>query len=198
MKDLLDLANKYAEGLEKVLHRRQLWLEKYPLVIARLTEIAEFLNQNSLYKQTFYVDKLHAFNEEINGTCIELPSIAFRTGQMPMMVTFKDEKDNLLTYVEEGLKITFVPDITGQILIMIYPHYSNLDDEPAPCQTILIINDPVELTNQLVDQLIKKGLEIAYTSSFTGWAETSGEDEQNEYPIHTNPIGFKRYETTEK
>ena len=200
--DILNMANKYADGLKKVIHRRDQWIEIYPKIIDHLQEVATYLNENSTYKQPFYVDKLHAFNEEMNGTCSEIPSITFRAGEMPMMVTFTNTGGEVKAYFEEGFKITFSPTITGQIVVIIFPHYSNLDQTPPAYKTMAVINEPEYITNEVVDQIILKGLEAAYFSSFTGLAELGQQmenmNEQNKNTHYTNPIGFKRFDTTEK
>jgi hypothetical protein len=116
---------------------------------------------------------------------------------MPMLVKFRNTSGDLKEYFEEGFKITFSPTITGQILILIFPHYSNLDETPPPFQTVAVLNDPSQLTNDMIDEIVTKGLETAYYSSFTGLAEINIENEEQKYPKPVNPIGFKRYETTE-
>jgi hypothetical protein len=198
LNDILQVANKYATGLEHVVRRRNEWLEKHQIVMARMKEIAEHLNANTTYKQPFYVDRSHAFNEEINGTCKQIPSVTLRTGDMPMLVTFKNNAGDHKEWMEEGFRITFSPTITGQIVVLFHPHSSNLDapnDQPQ-FKTMAVINEPDQITNDVIDQIVTKGIEFAYYTSFTGLGEMRPENDgvQN----RPNPIGFKKYESTEK
>ncbi len=199
--EILNAANKYAIGLKNVEYRREQWLKKHLEILAHLKEIANYLNANSTYKQPFYVDKNHAFNEDINGTCVELPSITFRTGEMPMMVIFKNVAGDKKEYFEEGFRITFSPTITGQIVVMILPHYNNFSHEQPQFKTMAVINDIEQISMDVIDQIILKGIEFAFYSSYTGISEFKNIDGQQQtqspLPPH-NPIGFKRYETTEK
>ena len=197
MKELLKAADKYTEGLVKVTKRRTQWMESSKKLADRLHEIANYLNENTSYKQPFYVDKLHAFNEEINGSCKDMPSITFRSGDMPMMVSFKNAAGDHIDYMEDGFKITFSPTITGQILVLFLPHFSSLDENPPEFKTMAVINDPGQITNDIIDQVILKGLGFAFESSFTGLAEITLEDD-DQSQRNSSPIGFKRYDTTEK
>jgi hypothetical protein len=81
--DILQAANLYDDGLKRVLSRREQWLSKHAEIRDHLKEIASYLNDNAAYKQVFYVDSLHAFDEVISGTCTDMPSITFRSGDMP-------------------------------------------------------------------------------------------------------------------
>ncbi len=87
--NILGIANKYAEGLQHVQERRTQWLQKHKDLKEQLKQIADHLNANTTYPQGFFVDTLHAYNEDTHGTCADMPSITFRSGDMPMMVTFK-------------------------------------------------------------------------------------------------------------
>src|ERR1700741_3498433 len=78
--DILNAANRYTDGIDKVKKRRADWVKKHAELKVHLKEIAGHLNDKSTYKQGFFVDTLHAFNEETNGVCNELPSITFRSG----------------------------------------------------------------------------------------------------------------------
>ncbi len=196
LNDILQIANKYATGLGHVVKRRTDWLEKHQLVMARLKEIADHLNANTLYKQPFYVDKSHAFNEEINGTCKQIPSVTFRTGDMPMLVTFRNNAGDHKEWLEEGFRITFSPTITGQIVVLFHPHSSNLDETQPEYKTMAVISEPDQVTVDVIDQIIAKGIEFAYYTSFTGVAEARPENDGVQ--SRPNPIGFKKYESTEK
>ena len=200
LKDILDVANKYAEGLKHVVDRRAQWLVKHNELKIHLTQIADDLNANSTYKQGFFVDILHAFNEDMNGTCSEMPSITFRSGDMPMLVTFHNTMGERKEYVEQGFRLTFNPTITGQIAILLFPHQSDLNKTPPPFATLAVLDDPATLTMDMADEIICKGIEWAYYSSFTGMSEQPDENDQAEasQPHEHTPIGFKRYETTEK
>ena len=194
--NILQISNRYATGLEHVMRRRTEWIEKHEEVHNHLKEIADFLNEKSTYKQPFYVDKSHAFNEDINGTCKQIPSVTFRAGSMPMHVTFKNNAGDLKDYEEEGFRITFSPTITGQIIVLIHPHFSNLDAEVPQFRTMAVINEPNQINNEILEQIIEKGMELAFFTSFTGLAEARPSDgTQGQY--HPNPIGFKKYESTE-
>ena len=51
----------------------------------------------------------------------------------------------------------------------------------------------------MADGIIARGIQVAYYSSFTGMADIQKMNEQAEaQKARYNPIGFKRYETTEK
>ena len=195
LNNILGVANRYATGLEHVVRRRNEWIEKHKFVIARLKEIADYLNTNANYKQRFYVDKSHAFNEEINGTCKHIPSVTFRSGAMPMLITFKNNAGENKDWEEEGFKITFSPTITGQIVVLFHPHFSNLDETEPEYKTMAVINEPNQITNEAIDEIAAKGIEFAYYTSFTGLAEVHPD---NETPQNRpSPIGFKKYESTE-
>ena len=200
MTDILNAANLYADGVRHVQERRDEWLKKHEELKTHLVEIAGYLNSNAAYKQGFFVDTLHAFNEDINGTCTDMPSITFRSGDMPMLVTFKNSIGERKEYTEEGFHITFNPLITGQVIVLLYPHTSELNKPEPAYSTMAIIDAPAELTMDYADQIISKGIEAAYYTSFTGIGEQEQGTNEGEPPLpHAqNPIGFKRYETTEK
>lgn len=202
--NILQIANQYARGLENVEQRREQWLGKYVELRDHLKEIAEYLNANATYKQGFFVDTLHAFNEDINGTSSKMPSVTFRSGEMPMQVTFRNSMGEKKSFFESGFHISFNPTITGQIIVMLEPHQSALNAEPLPYNTLAVINNPSQLTMEITDAIIARGIEAAFYSSFTGMSEqpniTGSENDNQQLPSSTqrNPIGFKRYETTEK
>jgi len=197
--NLLRVANLYATGLQDVLKRRDHWLEQYVALRDHLKEIATYLNTNALYKQGFYVDTLHAFNEDINGTSSKLPSVSFRSGEMPMLVTFRNSMGEKRSFQEEGFHISFNPTITGQVLVLLESHQSDLNKTPLPVNTLAIIDDTAELTTDVIDALIARGMEAAFYTSFTGMAAPTKRTGSEEEPLTPrNPIGFKRYETTEK
>jgi hypothetical protein len=200
LKDIMDIANKYAEGLKHVQDRRAQWLEKHKELKVHLKEVADNLNTDADYKPGYFVDTLHAFNEDINGTCAEMPSISLRTGDMPMHVTFRNNTGERKELIEEGFHLTFTPTITGQVLVLLFPHYNELDKNPPPYLTLAVINEPAQLNMDLADQFVIKGMQAAFSTSFTGIADQRQEQEPPvAEPIHAhNQIGFKRYETTEK
>jgi hypothetical protein len=200
LNDILSKANKYAEGLEKIQARKEQWLKKHTELKAHLEKIADYLDANTTYKQDFYVDLLHAYNENMHGTCADVPSVCFRSGDMPMYLTFRNSLGERKSYVEEGFSITFNPTITGQIVVYLVPHESDLNKTPPPYSSLAIIDDPASLTMEIVDQLISAGIEAAYYTSFTGMGDRVTENDQAEShaPVQRNPIGFKRYETTQK
>jgi hypothetical protein len=197
--DILNTANLYADGLKRVEDRRAQWVEKHKELKEHLKEIADELNNKAIYKQGFFVDTLHAFNEEMNGTCKEMPSLTFRSGEMPMLVSFLSTMGEKKEYTEQGFRITFTPTITGEVMVLLYPHSSELNKTPPQFATMGIISDPGGFTMDMADEIINKGMEGAFYSSFTGVAEMPQDQPQEPVPPpHHNPIGFKRYETTEK
>jgi hypothetical protein len=198
--NLLQIADLYANGLKNVQLRREQWLTKYTELRDHLTETATYLNTNGKYKQGFFVDTLHAFNEDINGTSNKMPSVSFRSGEMPMLITFRNSMGEKKSYVEEGFIISFNPTITGQIVVLLLPHQSELNKNQLQYTSLAVINDPTELTVETIDQIIARGIETAFYTSFTGMAELSADNETaNQIPaVARNPIGFKKYETTER
>lgn len=197
---ILTIANKYAQGLAHVEKRKTSWITKHQEIKEYLTQLAETLNAKSEYKQGFFVDVMHAFNEEIKGSCSELQSLVFRSGDMPMLVSFSNEKGEKKDFTEHGFQITFTPSVTGEILIMLLPHYSELNQKPPAMAPLAIFTEPGIISMDTVDQIIARGMEAAYYTSFTGIAEQQIEEpgQQSINIPHHNPIGFKRYETTEK
>jgi hypothetical protein len=200
IKDILNTANLYAEGLNHVQLRKDHWMKKHEELIAHLKEVADELNKSAAYKQGFFVDTLHAYNEDMNGTCADLPSVTFRSGDMPMLVNFRNALGEKKEYTEEGFQISFNPTVTGQILVMLNPHQNDLNKTPLPPMMLVVIDDPDLITMEDVDTILAKGMEAAFYTSFTGMGERQEQPEQGEaMSAHRpNPIGFKRYETTEK
>lgn len=200
LNDILNIANRYGEGVKKVQERKDQWLAKHVELVAHLKEIADHLNKNTTYKQGFFIDTLHAFNEDMHGTCADIPSVTFRSGEMPMLVTFRNSMGERKEYIEEGFSITFNPTITGQVVVLLMPHTSDLNKAETPYSSLAIIDEPGSLTMDIVDQVIATGMEAAYYTSFTGMSEQGSGDEQPQAHIAAprNPIGFKRYETTQK
>jgi len=194
--DILNTANLYNEGIKRVEERRAQWLKKHEELKGHLKEIAAYLNTNAAYKQGYFVDTLHAFNEDINGTCTDMPSLTFRSGSMPMLVTFKNSMGERKEYTEEGFRIIFNPMITGQLLVLLSPHRSELNKPEQTFTTLAVIDNPADLTMDAADQVIKQGIEAAFYTSFTGISEQQEANENMQSHAH-NPIGFKRYETTE-
>ncbi len=201
MDDILKASNLYAEGLKHVRARRDAWLKKHKELKTHLMEVADYLDAHTEYKQDFYVDSLMAFSEDINGTCSAMPSISFRSGRMPMLVTFRNNIGERKEFDEDGFSITFTPLITGQLVVMLAPHQSDLNKIEQSFATLAVIDDPEQLTMEIADQIIAKGIEAAWYTSFTGLAERQDqedEEEQKRLPRAQTPIGFKRYETTEQ
>ncbi|MBX2904463.1 MAG: hypothetical protein KF744_00390 [Taibaiella sp.] len=193
--EILRVANMYEQGMERVKRRRDQWIDKYEMIRDHLKAMAQYLNENATYKQGFFVDTLHAFNEDIKGTSARMPSVTFRSGSMPMLVTFRNAMGEKKTYSEEGFSISFNPTITGEVVVLLQPHYSDLDKEMPPLVNLAVFPEPAELNVQVVDEIIAKGMEEAYYTSFTGMG---AEQEQNQQPQQRTLIGFRRHDTTEK
>ena len=206
MDNILNAANLYAKGLQEVLDRRKQWLEKYKEVQARMKQVAQELNANAEYKQNFYVDVNHAFNEETSGTCENLPSLTFRSGEMPLMLIFKNAMNDKKEYMESGFHITLTPTVTGEILIMLLPHHTSLTTEKAEYINLGMVENPASLSMEMVNDILAKGIEMAFYSSFTGAVALQRRSvvtdqraqEQQQQPQQYQPIGFKRHESTEK
>ena len=200
LNDILNSANMYSEGLTQVLDRRDQWLKKHTELKDHLKEIATFLNTNVGYKQGFYVDELHAFDENMHGTSATLPSLTLRTGAMPMLVLFRNNMGEKKDYIEEGFHLTFAPTITGQLIVLLMPHQNPLNKTQPEYITLSVVDDPGKLTMEIADEIITKGIEVAFYSSFTGMsAQQNDENAQTEQNVQErNPIGFKLHETTEK
>ena len=201
LNNLLIVANKYADGVAHVQNRREQWLKKHTELKDHLKQVADHLNENARYKQGFFIDTLHAFNESMNGTCADMPSVTFRTGEMPMLVTFRNSLGERKEYMEDGFSITFNPTITGQVVVLLFPHNNDLNKTPPPYATLAVIDEPGMITMEMVDQLITAGMEAAFYTSFTGMAEqplTTQQPADLQPPVQHNPIGFKRYDTTQK
>jgi hypothetical protein len=200
--NILNAANLYADGVKTVQDRRAQWIQKHDEIKKHLTEVATFLNGNAAYKQGFFVDDLHAFNEENNGTCADMPSLTFRSGEMPMLVMFRNSMGEKKEYHEKGFQISFMPTITGQVIVLLYPHQSDLSKPATPYTTLAIVDEPGNITLDVIDEIIAKGIEMAYYTSFTGMGTQTATEEEQEQPAQAphahSPIGFKRYETTEK
>ena len=200
--DILNAANLYADGVKQVEERRQQWMKKHAELKAHLVEVAEYLNTNAAYKQGFFVDTLHAFDENINGTSAALPSVTLRSGPMSMLVTFRNTMGEKKEYIEEGFHITITPTITGQLIVFLIPHQSELNKNPPQYITLAVIDEPAKLTIDIADTIISKGIQMAFFSSFTGMSQLQPQDEDQAAPLppapHSrNPIGFKLHETTE-
>ena len=180
--------------------RREQWMKKHEELKTHLKEIADYLNANATYKQGFFVDELHAFDENINGTSAAMPSLTLRSGPMPMLVIFRNTMGEKKEYTEEGFHLTFSPTITGQVVVLFLPHQSELNKTQAQYITLSVIDEPAKLTMEIADTIIGKGIELAYYSSFAGISEQHEEQEQMIPPPtdQRNPIGFKLHETTEK
>lgn len=190
MKHILHAANLYSEGLAHVTKRREDWLEKLPELKQQLKTIAKYLNENASYKPGYYVDTFYAYDEEIKGICRQMPSLAFRSGIMPMFLDFNNEEHKTKGYKEDGFRINFSPIVTGQIVITLIYHANAFINREIAYDALEIV-DPAELTPEFVETLITRGIEDAFYSSYTGLAE------KKEIPY--TPVGFKtqRTETTE-
>lgn len=199
MDKILDIANRYAVGLKEVEERRANWLDHYKEVREHLMAIATYLNEKADYKPGFFVDINHAYNEDINGTCAKLPSLTLRSGDMPMNVSFKNASGARKEYTEEGFYIIFTPTLTGQILVLLQPHYSTATGERPEYVNIAVVDNPGQLTNDVVDQLVARAIEEAFYTSFTGLVALQHKEmEESQKQYRPEPIGFKRYESTEK
>ncbi len=183
----------YTQGLEHVQQRRALWVEKCKLLVDHLKEIAAYLNENSGFKSGFYVDTFYAFDEQINGTCVEMPSVTLRSGDLPMDIVFKNEDGNAVSYFEKGFQITFNPTPTGQVAVLLFPHHNNFHKVDPVFSPLLVIDDLKAIDLNLIDEIIQRGMQAAIYSSFAGLAEQNQEANQN-----YNPIGFKRFSSTER
>ncbi len=199
--DILNAANLYADGVKHVQDRREQWLKKHTELKDHLKEVAEYLNTNTGYKQGFFVDTLHAFDENLNGTSAAMPSITLRSGPMPMLVTFRNTMGEKKDYIEEGFHITLTPTITGQVIAFLIQHTSELNKTPPQYISLAVIDEPGKLTMEVADAIIIKGIQIAFYSSFTGMGEQEVENDASQplpAPRSHTPIGFKLHETTEE
>lgn len=199
LNDILNAANLYADGLAHVQERRKQWLEKYKDIREYLKTFADHLNNNATYKQGFYVDTNHAFNEEIHGTCSGIPSLTFRSGDMPMQISFRNSGGERREYIEEGFYIVFTPTVTGQILIMLLPHYTSVSEEKPDYINLAVVDNPANLTEEVIGSILARGIEMAFYSSFTGMVELQKREmHETQKQQKYSPIGFKRHESTEK
>ncbi|MEI8278593.1 MAG: hypothetical protein WCG87_02450 [Bacteroidota bacterium] len=189
MDNLLKAANKYAEGLKHVERRRATWQIISKELKGILLEIADHLNSTAEYKPGYYVDLSHAYDDEINGTCVQMPLVTFRSGNMPMGMSFNSSVNGIKEYTEKGFKIGFYPAVTGLIFVMLHLHHNDFQPEELPPASLMVIDDPNELSKELVQELIAQGIETAYQSSYTGISE-------HQEPTYS-PIGFKMHDTTE-
>ncbi|HXS37459.1 MAG TPA: hypothetical protein VN721_12215 [Flavipsychrobacter sp.] len=191
MDTVLDLANKYAEGLKKVEERRAKWLKKSEEIKSYLTKVASDLNEKADYKPGYYVDIYYPYSEEIKGHCFHMPSIGFRSGNTPIGIVFENESGSTMVYSEKGFQIIFNPVLTGQIIVGLNPHINDFIKSEPQFTTITVVDDPDQLTNEEINRILLDAMEQAYYSSYTGLAETDGEIKSHA------PIGFKKFETTE-
>ncbi|RYD58417.1 MAG: hypothetical protein EOP56_05750 [Sphingobacteriales bacterium] len=191
MEQILRAVNLYAEGAKKVEQRRDDWVKKMPELKQQLKSIAKYLSENADYKPGFYVDTLYAYDEESNGICRRMPSLAFRSGPMPLFVDFDKDGQRTKTYTENGFQIMFSPIITGQVLVTLFYHSNALIDASEKAKDMMLIDNPAAISKELIDAIIENGIEAAFYSSYTGIAE----QKETSY----TPIGFKtqRAETTE-
>jgi len=196
--EILKAANRYDEGLAQVHSRQDQWLASHERVRDHLKAIADYLNVNARYQQGFFVDTLLAFNEGMRGTNNRMPSVEFRSGPMPMPLTFRNSIGEKMTYKEEGFNISFTPTITGQVIVLLQPHYSDLEEDQSQIVPMGVFNEPSQITNDVIEEIVAKGMQIAFYSSFTGMAERQGEEGEELNPVKRNPIGFRRHDTTEK
>ena len=199
MENILSVVNRYEEGYKKVIDRRSMWLEMHKEVRAHLKEIAVYLNENAAYKPGFFVDTNHAYNEATNGTCASMPSLTFRCGSMPLDVSFKSASGDKKEYDEEGFHLLFTPTITGQVLVLLSPHYSMLFGEKPEYVNLAVIDSPAVLTPDTIDKIVAGAIGKAYYSSFTGMTDLQEQEmHESQKQYQHSPIGFKRYDSTEK
>ena len=193
MEQILQAANKYSEGLNAVLKRRKDWLDHYKTVRERLQKIAEYLNTNSSYKQHFVVHTHRAYNDSIEGSCTEVSALVFKSGEMSQHLTFRNAIGEHAEYVEGGFELTFSPSITGQIVLMMLPHTGTMNIHKREQQVVAIIDNPMSLTHDLIDDIVTKALMAAFHTSFTGMAEQNEEMMTEQAKIQQRtPIGFRR------
>lgn len=186
---ILKAANKYAEGVTHVEKRRVKWLLKSNELKAMLLEIADHLNTNAEYKPGYYVDLSHAYDDEINGTCVQMPLLTFRSGNMSMGMSFNSAVNGIKEYTEKGFRIGFYPAVTGLVFVMLHLHHNDFQPEELPPVSLMVIDNPDELTKELVQELIAQGIETAFQSSYAGISE-------HQEPTYS-PIGFKMHDSTE-
>jgi hypothetical protein len=189
-KKITAIVNKYAEGIEHVERRREDWLQKAKEVKSVLKRIAEELETEAKYKPGFHVDELHAYDDEINGTCVKMPSITFKCGNMSMGITFNNSVNGEKEYVEKGFMIGFYPAITGLVYVMLYLHKNDFQAQATPPVNLMVINEPKDLSESAIENIVAQGVEIAFHSSYAGISE------QSEEPEYT-PIGFRKRDSTE-
>eukprot|EP01030_Chromulinospumella_sphaerica_P010833 gene10833-10636_t len=64
-----------------------------------------------------------------------------------MLVTFRNAMGEKKTYSEEGFSIYFNPTITGEVIVLLQPHYSDMDKELPALVTLAVFPDPAELNS---------------------------------------------------
>jgi hypothetical protein len=198
MEEILKAANLYATGLAEVKKRRTAWLNNHKAVRQYLVDIAHYLNANAAYKQQFSVHTNRAFHEAIRGSCAEVPSITFKSDDMPQYISFRNTEGERAEFLESGFELTFSPTLTGQIVILLLPHHNPLNEASIEYVTLAVIDEPGAIDQDAINQIVAKAIEMAYYTSFTGMIDLE-EQEMNaaQKQMKRTPIGFKRYETNE-
>jgi len=188
---ILQAANRYAEGVNAVEQRRHAWMQKAIDVEKHLKEIADYLNANAAYKANYYTEVQHAYDEHTDGSCIAMAAVMFGTRKMPMMLVFEDKDKKKKEVFESGFVLSFSPSVTGQIVVQLLPHHNELQPEPPVPVVLEIIDEVDKLTNEDLDGLIIAALTNALHTSFTGVAEAEKYNKETR-----TPIGFRMHEGT--
>ena len=179
IEQILQAANRYADGVNAVEQRRHAWAQKAIEVEKHLKEIADYLNTNAAYKANYHTEVQHAYDEHSDGSCIAMPAVILGSGKMPMLLVFEDKDKKKKEIFESGFELSFNPSVTGQIIVQLIPHHNELQQQPPMPVVLEIIDDVSKITNEDLDALVINAL--------TAEAERYNKETRT-------PIGFRMHE----
>lgn len=180
LNDILKTESQYQRGMENVMTRRKAWDTKAKELEGWLHEIAQHLNENSLYAPGYRVEEQFATKNDM--LCNSWSAINFKSGHMPTGITYCDGR-SCIQDSERGFVLSFSLGYSGKVFVYLTGHYIEGVSKPG---TLPMANfkSADKLTKEVVFDLVNVAIDRAHQSSFVGWHE---EHEIQE----VEPIGFK-------
>jgi hypothetical protein len=143
--NIINESKKYLDGHVNQVKRFKAWETTRPIVKDALNKICD----NMIASNDYFKSNLFVIDAKEN------PGVYIKSGQMPVPLT-----DGVM---EQGFQIHFLPISNGRIFVFAYGH--NIDGNAKQID-IEFIDDPSELTETKVIELVLKGIQEARKTSY--------------------------------
>ncbi|MBX3102957.1 MAG: hypothetical protein KF690_10650 [Bacteroidetes bacterium] len=182
-------STRFDAALKAREERYAAWEVQAPIVKATLEEVALWLNLNSRYFRQVGLNVHETCPQIITDRQVVLQArsmsrITLETGDFDLAVFSAQSGSLHETLQEHGFALQFNPTWNGKIYVVVTGYSRDYTEDESFQEILHICENPVDITPQLVQELLDKALEVVYPTCHLF------EGKPNE-PIHLSRIGFK-------